>query len=251
LPACIEIDGLWKGYGRQPALRGLSLRVEASCVYGLLGPNGAGKTTALKVLAGLLLPDRGTARIAGHDVVRDRAGASRATGFVPDHPVLYEKLSGREFLWFLGDLFGVDRSRLEARVADVVERFGLGEVADRRVESYSQGMRQKLSLAAAMVRDPPVYLIDEPIVGLDPLGIRRMKALLAELAAQGRAVLISTHSLEVARAVCHRLGILHRGMLVAEGSAEDLRHRARVGGGDGGGPLEEAFLRLTAEEPEG
>ena len=244
----IEICDLHKRYGSHWALTGLRLQVEAGSIYGLLGPNGAGKTTALKILAGLLLPDAGSARIVGNDVVHDRSAASRATGYVPDQPVLYEKLTGREFLDFVTDLFEAEPTAARASMPDLLEQLDLTAVAEQRIESYSQGMRQKLSLAAALVRDPPVYLIDEPVIGLDPLGVRKMKALLADLARKGRAVLISTHSLEVARAICHRLGILDHGALVAEGSAEELLKTARVVDGGGTSPLEQAFLRLTAAQ---
>ncbi len=237
----IEVRGLVKRYGAQRAVDGVDLDVHAGEVLALLGPNGAGKSTTIKAIVGLLRPTAGRVLVAGHDVQRDAVAAKGAIGYVPDRPYLYPKLTARELLRFVGRL---RRLTDPERSADAwLERFGLTDVANEIVETYSHGMRQKLTFAAALLPDPPVLVVDEPMVGLDPRAARQVRDLMRDHAARGRAVLLTTHAMEVAEAVAQRVVVLHRGRVAAEGSLASLR--ARVGRDDA--DLEAIFLQLTED----
>lgn len=244
--ARIRTVELQKRYGQLVAVDGLNLEVRAGEIYGFLGPNGAGKTTTIKMLAGLLEPDAGEAYICGHSLRQEPLAAKACLAYVPDQPALYPKLSAREFLVFVGDLYGVARTAAEERAEELLRLFGLTERADELLEGFSHGMKQKVVLAAALIHRPQVLLLDEPTVGLDPRSARLLKDLLAELARQGVTVFLSTHILEIAERMCHRVGILQQGRLIAEGSPEELRERA----GRGGESLEDIFLALTGAEDE-
>ncbi|MGH7726022.1 MAG: ABC transporter ATP-binding protein [Candidatus Eiseniibacteriota bacterium] len=222
------------------ALEDLSLEVHAGELFGFLGPNGAGKTTALRLFAGLLTPTSGEAFIGGHSMTREPLEAKESVGFVPDTPFLYEKLTGREFLAFMAGLFGVPKEEAAGRAAALLRLLELEAVADRLMETYSHGMRQKAALAGALVHDPPVVLLDEPTVGLDPRSARTIQDLLRALAAQGKTVFLSTHLLEVAEKLCDRVGILHQGRLLVIGTLAEIREQARSQAS-----LEEIFLALT------
>jgi len=234
-----------RGYGSLRAVDGLDVTVCAGEIYGFLGANGAGKTTTIQMMVGLLAPEAGRISIAGHDVAREPLAARAAFGYVPDRPLLYDRLSGREHLEFLAQLRRIPRAVAAERVAELLAAVDLTEAADRLCGTYSLGMKRKLSLAAALLHQPSVLILDEPWNGLDPKGARRLKDLLSRLAGEGAAIFLSTHDLATAEAVCHRVGILHRGRLLAEGSAEELRQRAAGAAAD----LEAAFLELTEEMP--
>ena len=235
----MSLRGVTKLYGDRLAVDAMSFDVAPGELFGFLGPNGAGKTTTIKMLVGLLRPTYGSASICGYDVVDAARQARAVTGYVPDQPALYEKLSGRELLALSGDLYGVPRSLRAQRVAPLLDAFSLTEHADELVQSYSRGMRQKLALCAALLHDPRVILLDEPTVGLDPAGARQLKDVLRRLCDEGRTVFLSTHVLEVAELLCDRVGVVDRGRLIAVGTPEELRamggHRS----------LEDAFLSLT------
>lgn len=235
----IETENLTKRYGNLIAVNDLNLRVGAGELFGFLGPNGAGKTTTIKLLVGLLRPTSGTARIGGHDVQREPLQAKSLVGFVPDNPNLYEKLTAREFLHFMADLYSVDPDRAARRSEDLLRLLDLDDWGDELIESYSHGMRQKTALAGALIHDPQVFFLDEPTVGLDPKSARLIKDILRQLCDRGVTVFMSTHILEIAERMCDRVGIIQEGRLIAVGTMDELR------GGDGGASLEDIFLELT------
>jgi ABC-2 type transport system ATP-binding protein len=239
--AAIAVQGLGKQFGRHWAVSDLGFTVEAGEIFGFLGPNGAGKTTTIRMLTGLLRPTTGTALVAGYDVVRQPIEVKRRIGYVPDGPFLYPKLTGREFLDFIADLYRVDRGAAPRRAQELLSLFDLEGAANDLIEGYSHGMRQKLALAATLLHEPRVLFLDEPISGLDPRAARVVKDLLLGLVAQGRTVFFSTHILEIAEHLCDRVGIIDRGRLVAIGSLEELRRQARTGAAS----LEEIFLQVT------
>jgi ABC-2 type transport system ATP-binding protein len=240
----IRIEDLTKRYDQLTAVNRLSLEVDAGEVFAFLGPNGAGKTTTIKVLTGLLKPTEGRAFIGGHDIQADHLEAKRLIGYIPDHPYLYEKLSGRDFLRFVGDLFGVSPQRQEEKLEEHFSLFGLLEAADDLIENYSHGMRQKLVFSAALLHDPKALIIDEPMVGLDPRSSRTVKTLLRSHARQGAAVFLSTHTLSVAEELADRIGIIDKGKLLFLGDLAALRQTV-----ENDGNLEELFLQLTESEP--
>ena len=240
----IEMKNLTKRYGRTLAVDRLSLSVAKGEIFGFIGPNGAGKTTTIRMLAGVLIPTEGEVVIGGVSMAREPVAAKRAIGFIPDRPFLYEKLTGMEFLRFSADLYGVGDGLFREKAEKLLIRFSLYDWADELIEAYSHGMRQRLVIASAMLHDPRVIIVDEPMVGLDPAGIRLVKDILKELARQGTAVFMSTHTLTIAEDLCDRIGVIHRGRLIALGTTGDLRGTASLEGGD----LEEVFLRLTGEE---
>ena len=244
----IEIQDLTRTFGEKVAVDKLSLTVDRGERFAFLGPNGAGKTTTIKVMAGLLRPNSGHVRICGFDTVTEPGQAKARMAYVPDEPYLYEKLSGREFLLFVADMYGINRRETERRIARSIELFQLDEYLDDLCETYSHGMKQRVVLTSALLHKPEVLVVDEPMVGLDPRGARLVKDIFREQAEAGACVFMSTHTLSVAEEVADRIGIIHRGALIALGSPEYLR--ARYGGENG---LEGVFLKLTqegeAEEP--
>lgn len=240
----IRLEGVTKKYGRFTALHPLDLDVPAGQLFGFLGPNGAGKTTTIRMVTGVLKPSAGTVRIAGFDMVREPLDAKRRIGYVPDRPMLYEKLTGAEFLRFVCGLWGTDSPAALRRGDELLELFELASWRDTLVESYSHGMRQKLLISSALVHSPDVLVVDEPMVGLDPKGARLIKDLLRAFVDQGGTVFLSTHTLEVAEALCDRIAILHQGRLRALGSMPELRAQAAAGAAG----LEEIFLKLTGSE---
>ena len=236
----LTIDHLCKRYGDKTAVEDLCLEVPAGQLYAFLGPNGAGKTTTLKCVVGLLRPTLGRVVVGGHDVQAEPVAAKRLVSYVPDRPYLYEKLSGREFLAFAGRMYGVGREACAERIDALLGLFDATEWADELTENYSHGMRQKIVMSAALIHDPQVLVIDEPMVGLDPRSSRTVKTVLRERVAAGCAVLMSTHTLSVAEEVADRIGIILRGRLIVEGSYDELRRRA-----DASERLEDIFLELT------
>ncbi|AXA36653.1 MAG: ABC transporter ATP-binding protein [Candidatus Sumerlaea chitinivorans] len=240
----IIIEGLTKRYEDVVAVQNLDLRVRRGELFIFLGPNGAGKTTTMKVLAGLIRPTEGRAWVAGYDIQRDPVEAKRRTGFIPDHPYLYEKLTGADFFRFVGDLFSIPRPIQEQRMAHYFRLFGLESAADKLIENYSHGMRQKLVVSVALMHDPEVVIVDEPLVGLDPKSSRILKDLMREQARAGKTIFLSLHQLAVAEELADRIGIIHRGQLLFVGTIEELRARQQSSQAD----LEDLFLQLTAEE---
>ena len=244
----IETQALVKRYGDKLAVNNVSFEVQAGEVFGFLGPNGAGKTTTIKMIVGLLQPTSGTIRVAGYDVQAQPLLAKAASGYVPDTPNLYAKLTGRELLRFVGDQYSLDRQRLGQRTEELLRVLDLNEAADQTIDSYSHGMQQKASLAAALMHDPKVLVLDEPTVGLDPKSARLIKDILRQMADRGTAVFLSTHILEIAERMCDRIGIINKGELVAIGTMNELRSLGKAGETS----LEDIFLGLTggAEEAE-
>ena len=244
----IEIRNLVKKYGDKLAVNDISLDVSAGEVFGFLGPNGAGKTTTIKMIVGLLQPTSGTVKVAGYDVQVQPLQAKAASGYVPDTPNLYAKLTGRELLRFVGDLYDLDRQQMAQRTEELLRVLDLTEAGDNTIDSYSHGMQQKASLAAALMHDPKVLVLDEPTVGLDPKSARLIKDILRQMADRGAAVFLSTHILEIAERMCDRIGIIDKGKLVAVGSMDELRSLGKAGEVS----LEDIFLGLTggAEEAE-
>lgn len=235
------MNGLVKRYGRFTAVDGLSFSVQRGRVLALLGPNGAGKSTTIRAITGQLVPTTGTISVGGHDVVQQPLEAKTLIGYVPDRPYLYPNLTGRELLRFLGRLRRVTDA--ERKASELLERFELARSADELVQTYSHGMRQRLTFCAALLHAPAALVIDEPMVGLDPRGARDVRALMRAHADDGGAVLLTTHSLAVAEAVADDIVVMHRGRGVARGTLAELRQRV----GDDAADLEEIFLRLVDE----
>ncbi|HVJ42064.1 MAG TPA: ABC transporter ATP-binding protein [Dongiaceae bacterium] len=242
--AALAIQGLGKRF-KQPAVDGLSLDIAAGEFYALLGPNGAGKTTTLRIVAGLMRPDGGSVRIFGIDALKDPVSAKRITAWVSDEPMIYDKLTPMEYLVFVAGLWGIAPQSAAAKARDLINWLDLTAVADERCEDFSKGMRQKVALAGALVHDPRLIILDEPLTGLDARAARLVKDVLRDRVRQGCTVVMTTHILEVAERMADRIGLIARGRLIAEGTLADLR--ARVGSGETS--LEDVFLTLTAETP--
>lgn len=240
----IEIANLTKRYGSFTAVDALNLVVPRGELFGFLGPNGAGKTTTMRMVAGILRPTSGSIRICGIDLERDPIAAKSRLGFIPDRPFIYEKLTGIEFLRFVAGLYAQEGDAIERRAAELLEVFDLTEWRDELVEAYSHGMRQKLIISSAFVHRPDVIVVDEPMVGLDPKAARTLKDLFREYTRRGHTIMMSTHTLEVAQAMCDRIAIIQRGHIRAAGTMDELRANAERG--DEG--LEEIFLRLTGDD---
>ena len=234
----IEIHDLTKRYGDFTAVDHLSLTAAAGEIFGFLGPNGAGKTTTIRIVSGLSLPTSGSVRVNDVDVLAEPVRAKSIMGYVPDRPYLYEKLTGRELLHFVADLYRKDWRDCEPRAVELLRYFDLDDWIDARIENLSHGMKQKLVLVSALVHDPAVLVIDEPMVGLDALAQRQVKLLFRRLANEGKTVFLTTHTLSVAEAVCDRIAIINRGRIVASGTTAELKKDAA---------LEDAFLALTYE----
>ena len=240
----IELTNLTKRYGSTRAVDQLNLTVAKGEIFGFIGPNGAGKTTTIRMMAGVLAPTEGCVAIGGIAMAQDPVAAKRIIGFIPDRPFLYEKLTGMELMRFYGDLYGVGNGIFREKAEGLLYQFSLYDWADELIEAYSHGMKQRLVIASALLHDPALIIVDEPMVGLDPAGIRLVKDLMRDLAAKGTTVFMSTHTLEIAEDLCDRIGIIHRGRLIALGTTGDLRGTAHLHEGD----LEEVFLRLTGKE---
>jgi len=238
----LSISHLTKRFGDKVAVCDLSIEVPAGELYAFLGPNGAGKTTTLKCAAGLLWPNGGNVLVGGHDVHAHPLEAKRLLSYVPDQPYLYEKLSGREFLAFVGRLYGLSREDCAARIERLIDLFEAREWANELAENYSHGMRQKIVLSAALLHEPRVLAIDEPMVGLDPKSMKLVKTVLREQVAGGCAILMSTHTLSIAEEVADRIGIIDHGRLVAEGRCDEIRQAVPNAEGRS---LEDVFLELT------
>jgi ABC-2 type transport system ATP-binding protein len=237
----ITIEQLTKRYGSFTAVDAINMHVPRGTLTGFLGPNGAGKTTTLRMIAGILRPTSGRILIGPHDLATDPLAAKARLGFIPDRPFVYDKLTGAEFLRFVAGLYGQDGLIVERRIDELLEIFELSAWKNELVESYSHGMRQKLIISSALIHRPELIVVDEPMVGLDPRGARLLKDLFREFCGRGGTVLMSTHTLEIAEALCDRLAIIQAGRIVAEGTMADIRRQHAAG--DVG--LEDLFLKLT------
>jgi ABC-2 type transport system ATP-binding protein len=236
----IELDRVTKKYGTKTAVHELSLSIPTGELFAFLGPNGAGKTTTIKMLCGLLFPTAGRVAIGGHDLATDGDRARQLLAYVPDLPFLYEKLTGREFLQFVADMYGLPRDEGRRRLDEVIDLFNLRDFIDDLTERYSHGMRQRTVFASALVHQPRVLIVDEPTVGLDPRSVRELKDLLRRQANQGTTVFLSSHSLDVVEELADRIAILSQGRLIGCGTLAALRAQASVDGS-----LEDVFLTLT------
>ncbi|MEE8431479.1 MAG: ABC transporter ATP-binding protein [Candidatus Desulfatibia sp.] len=239
----IELTGLTKRYTDLVAVNDLNIIVPEGEIFGFIGPNGAGKTTTINMMGGIITPTSGSVTICGIQMEEHPEKAKRKIGFIPDRPYLYEKLTAMEFLEFTSDLYGVNENDFLARSQEQLEMFSLSEWSNELIESYSHGMKQRLVMAAALLHEPEVIIVDEPMVGLDPVAIKMVKELFRHLAAEGVTIFMSTHTLKVAEDICDRIGVIHKGSLVANGTPEDLRRLTDVGEAD----LEQVFIRLTEE----
>ena len=237
----IELRNLTKRYGTFTAVDSISLTIPRGELYGFLGPNGAGKTTTMRMIAGILRPSSSSIEIAGVDIQREPLVAKAKLGFIPDRPFVYDKLTGAEFLRFVAGLYGQEGEIITARIEELLELFELLPWKDELTESYSHGMRQKLIISSALVHRPEVIVVDEPMIGLDPRSARLLKDLLREFVTRGGTVLMSTHTLEVAEAMCDRIAIIQGGKIAVAGTMDELRIQTSSGDAS----LEELFLRLT------
>jgi ABC-2 type transport system ATP-binding protein len=240
----IDLKDLTKRYGTVLAVNGLNLSVSPGEIFGFIGPNGAGKTTTIRMMGGILRPTAGTVIIDGIDMALEPEKAKRRIGFIPDRPFLYEKLTGMEFMRFTADLFGMGDGLFREKADKTLKMFSLQDWSEELIEAYSHGMKQRLVISAALLHDPRIIIVDEPMVGLDPAGIRMLKGLFRRLAEEGTTIFMSTHTLEVAEDVCDRIGIIHLGSLIATGNMADLKRMASSEDAN----LEDVFLRLTEEE---
>jgi ABC-2 type transport system ATP-binding protein len=240
----IKLDHVTKSYGPKSAVRDLSLDIGEGELFAFLGPNGAGKTTTIKMMVGLLYPTSGSILVGGHDLKSDGERARLLLSYVPDQPYLYEKLTGREFLQFIADMYGLSPSKSRDRIEEVIDMFQLADFIDDLTERYSHGMRQRTVFASALVHQPRVLIVDEPTVGLDPRSVRILKNLLRRQADSGTTVFLSSHSLDVVEELADRIAIVDHGRLISCGSLEHLRSHAELDGS-----LEDVFLRLTEEAP--
>ncbi|NTV88922.1 MAG: ABC transporter ATP-binding protein [Clostridiales bacterium] len=239
----IKVENVSKSYnkGAVKAVDGLNLEVMPGEIFGFLGPNGAGKTTTIKMIVGLLNPDSGSISIKGFDNANETLEAKRSIGYVPDSPALYERLTGVEYLNFMADVYKVPAEVRKERITRYLDMFELSDAASDLVKSYSHGMKQKLALTGALIHDPAVWILDEPMVGLDPKSAHLLKEQMREHCSKGNTVFFSTHILEVAEKLCDRIGIIHKGRLIASGTMDELRQ------GDKKESLENIFLELTEQ----
>jgi sodium transport system ATP-binding protein len=246
--AAIVADNLVKTFptadgGEKSAVDGLSFRVEAGQIYGLLGPNGAGKTTALRMLAGMIRPTAGSAQINGHDVAKDPMAVKRALGFLTANTGLYQRLTARDVLVYFAQLHGLSRAAAHARAQTLIDAFDMNEFADLRCGALSTGQKQRTNIARALIADPPALILDEPTLGLDVLSNRAILGFIGQQRDAGKAIVLSTHYLDEAELLCDRVGLLHRGRLIAEGTVDELRQLA------GKDRLSQVFLELVERQP--
>lgn len=240
----IHIQSLTKRYGEFEAVAGLNLQVPGGEIFALLGPNGAGKTTTIRMLMGILQPSAGSARIAGLDCFADRVEVKSQVGYLPDEPIFYDYLRGREIIQFVGDMHGLTGKQIEERTGPLLARFDLTDALEEFAVNYSRGMKKKLALACALVHDPQVLILDEPTSGLDPAGIRTLHELLRELVGAAKTVFYSTHLLDHAEKLCSRAAILHQGRLALSGTLDELRETLARDTS-----LEEIFFLVTKQAP--
>ena len=238
----VRAENLTKNYGSKEAVRGVDLEVERGTLYGFLGPNGAGKTTCIRMLTGLIRPSSGTVEVAGMNVTEKPLEVKRRIGLVPDEPQLFGKLTAREFLGFVGDVYRMSREEARRRADELLEMFELSEAADSLMDGYSHGMQQKCALAAALLHEPEVLFLDEPTVGLDPASARLIKDVLRRITARGATIFMATHILEIAQSLCDGVAIIQDGRIRASGTMDELRAEAHASDDN---TLEDIFLNLT------
>lgn len=243
LPPALVINDLEKHYTK-PAVNGLSLTINRGEFYALLGPNGAGKTTTLRMVAGLLKPDSGTISVCGIDALKNPIDAKRVVAWVPDEPLIYDKLDPMEYLEFVAGLWAMDATKAERQARELIAMLGLESQASTRCQGLSKGMRQKVALAGALIHDPELIILDEPLTGLDAGSARQVKAVLKDRVAAGTTVIMTTHILEVAERMAERIGVIANGRLIAEGTLAELSLQS----GQAGTNLEEIFLSLVADQ---
>jgi len=244
LSVMIELINVEKRYGTKTAVERLNLHIESGELFAFLGPNGAGKTTTIKMICGLLFPTSGTVRVGGFDMQAQGDQARLLISYLPDVPYLYEKLTGREFLQFIAEMYGMSAEKTANKIAEVISLFELHDFVDDLTERYSHGMRQRTVFASALLHEPKLLIVDEPTVGLDPASVRKLKNILLDQTRGGTTVFLSTHSLDIVQELATRIGIIHRGRMIGCGSLESLRKQAAHDGS-----LEDVFLKLTEEEP--
>ena len=251
----IEINSLTKKYGKITAVDNLSLEIKTGECFGFLGPNGAGKTTTIKIMTGLLKPTQGTIYIggngsskSGYDINKDPQKAKSIMGYIPDAPFLYEKLTGQEFLNFILGIFQIDPKKAVEKINYYLNLFELDDHRHDLIESYSHGMRQKIVMTSALIHDPKILIVDEPMVGLDPKSSRTVKDIFRKQRDEGKTIFLSTHTLSVAEELCDRIGIINHGKIVALGTMEELRSISQRDKNGIGADLESIFLTLTKEE---
>jgi len=240
----IELVNLSKSYRNIKAVDKINLRIEKGTIFGFLGPNGAGKTTTIKMMAGVMSPTGGKIILDGIDLMNDPVSAKRIVGYIPDRPFLYERLTGWEFLKLISALYGMNGSaELDKKILRLLHLFEIAEWKDELIESYSHGMKQRLVMCSALIHDPKILIVDEPMVGLDPKAMRLVKEIFRKKAQEGMTLFISTHSLEVAQELCNEVAIIHKGRIVAQGTLDELKRGARLDG-----TLEDIFLKIIEEE---
>ncbi len=236
----IILSDVTKQFGSLTAVDRLSLKIPQGELFSLLGPNGAGKTTTIKMLTGLMAPDKGRIKLDGYDISTTPVAAKRITGYIPDAPYLYDKLTGVEFLTVIGQLYGLPTSVIRTKIAEYRERLEMEDWFEQQIEGYSRGMKQRVTFAAAMIHEPKILIIDEPMVGLDPRTGRNMKQMMREKADRGVTIFLSTHNLNVAEELSDRIGIMHRGKLLSVGTFDELKSSPDE-------TLEELFIQLVEE----
>lgn len=242
----LQLVELSKRFGDHKAVDAINLHIPQGSFYALLGPNGAGKTTTLRMVAGLLKPDHGDAFICDRSITRTPTAAKKLLAYLPDDPLLYGKLRPLEYLEFVAGLWGISPTRAESHATELLKILGLWDVRGDFSETFSRGMKQKLALAGAFIHDPQVIILDEPLSGLDAAAARLVKTMLAEYVKQGKTVIFTTHIMEIAERTAHRIGIINRGRLIAEGTLEELRAQS----GESDNDLETIFLELTQSTPD-
>ncbi|HCX90996.1 MAG: ABC transporter [Deltaproteobacteria bacterium CG_4_9_14_3_um_filter_44_9] len=241
----IQLIDLTKKYSKVKAIDGINLEIKQGEIFGFLGPNGAGKTTTIKIMVGLLKPTSGRVIIDGNDIAKNPLEAKKVVGFIPDRPFLYEKLTGKEFLRFMAGLYSIDTNSYESKISELLELFELTEWGDELIEGYSHGMQQRLVMSSALIHNPKVIIVDEPMVGLDPKGARLVKEIFKAISLKGTTIFMSTHTLEIAEEMCDRIAIIQEGKVIALGTMDELRKKVDSTGDQG---LESVFLVLTGGE---
>lgn len=232
----ITLNNISKSFGGMRAVRDLSVTINHGEIFGLVGPNGAGKTTTIKMMTGILRPDAGKILINKYDITEDPIKAKAILGYVPDRAFLYEKLTAREFLIFISSMYSIEKSEALTGMEKLLDVFGIKDIEDELIESFSQGMRQRLLFASALIHNPEVFLIDEPFMGIDPFGVRMLKGVITELSAKGVTIFLATHSLHIAEDLCHRVGFINKGSLIL------IKDREEIKSIEGG--LEGLFLKM-------
>ena len=235
----IILDNISKSFNATHAVKNVSLTVNTGEIFGIVGPNGAGKTTTIRMMTGLLTPDKGKIIIGKYDIVKEPIRTKSILGYVPDKAFLYEKLTAREFLIFISSIYRIPRNEALSRIDAMLELFGIKDIEDELIESFSQGMRQRLLFASALIHRPEALLIDEPFMGLDPFGVRMLKGVIKDLSAKGVTIFLATHSLHIAEELCHRVGFINKGSIIS------IKTKEEISGMDGG--LEGLFLKMGSE----